>query len=124
MQNQNPFLIGLCALLMGLVLGYGLRASMYSSMMPTGTLEESVNQNDMHGAMGSMMSGLAGKTGAALERAFLEEMIVHHEGAVEMAQTLLKSTTRPELVKLGNDIVTAQTGEIQMMRGWLDTWFK
>lgn len=114
MQNQNPLLIGICALLAGLILGYGLRGSVSSNTMST----------DMHGAMGGMMSGLAGKSGADLEKAFLEEMIIHHEGAVEMAQTLLKGTTRPDLVKLGNDIVTAQTGEIQMMRGWLDTWFR
>ncbi len=124
MQNQNPLLIGICALLVGLILGYGLRASVHTSTMPVDTIGESVNKNDMHDAMGGMISGLAGKTGTALEKAFLEEMIVHHEGAVEMAQTLLKGTTRPELVKLGNDIVTAQTGEIQMMRGWLETWFK
>ena len=79
---------------------------------------------DMHGAMGGMMNGLAGKTGAELEKAFLQEMIVHHEGAVEMAQTLLKGTQRPELVKLGTDIITAQTGEIQMMQDWLKSWFK
>lgn len=114
MQNQNPLLVGLCALLIGLILGYGIRSSTAPNMMST----------DMHGAMGGMMSGLAGKSGADLEKAFLEEMIVHHEGAVEMAKTLLKGTQRPELVKLGNDIVSAQTGEIEMMRGWLKAWFK
>ena len=70
---------------------------------------------------GSM--GLEGKTGDELDKAFLAEMIVHHEGAVQMAQTLLKGTKRPELIKLGNDIITAQTGEIQMMKQWQRDWF-
>ncbi|MEI6346023.1 MAG: DUF305 domain-containing protein [bacterium] len=124
MQNQNPVLVGLCMLLVGLILGYGLRGSVYPNVMSTNTVGGSDYRKDMHGAMGGMMSGLAGKTGADLEKSFLEEMIVHHEGAVEMAQTLLKGTKRPELVKLGNDIVAAQTGEIEMMQGWLKTWFK
>ncbi|MBX9765118.1 DUF305 domain-containing protein [Patescibacteria group bacterium] len=77
----------------------------------------------MQHSMEQMMAGLEGKTGDAFDKAFLEEMIVHHEGAVEMAEALLKNTTRPELTKLGNDIITAQTGEIQMMKGWLQEWF-
>lgn len=80
--------------------------------------------SDMHGVMGGMMMGLEGKTGDALDEAFLSEMIVHHEGAVQMAQTLLQGTKRPELIKLGNDIITAQTQEIQMMKEWRKTWFQ
>jgi uncharacterized protein (DUF305 family) len=77
----------------------------------------------MHESMAGMMSGLSGKTGDDFDKAFLEEMIVHHEGAVDMAEALLKNTKRPELQKLGNDIITAQTGEIRMMKEWLESWF-
>jgi uncharacterized protein (DUF305 family) len=69
------------------------------------------------------MSGLSGKTGDAFEKAFIDEMIVHHEGAVDMAEMLLQKTKRPELVKLGNDIINAQTSEIEMMKEWRQTWF-
>jgi uncharacterized protein (DUF305 family) len=40
-----------------------------------------------------------------------------------MSQALLNGTKRPELIKLGNDIITAQTGEIQMMKEWRKVWF-
>ena len=50
-------------------------------------------------------------------------MIVHHEGAVDMAEMLLQKTKRPELVKLGNDIINAQTSEIEMMKEWRQVWF-
>jgi uncharacterized protein (DUF305 family) len=50
-------------------------------------------------------------------------MIVHHIGAIEMAEQLLKETDRPELVKMGNDIITVQTDEVNMMKGWLNDWF-
>ena len=112
MENKNNILtIGLIALIIGLVAGYF-----------TGTSRSPVASN-MHGAMGGMMMGLEGKTGDALDLAFLNEMIVHHEGAVEMAQTLLRGTKRPELTKLGNDIITAQTQEIGMMKDWRKEWF-
>ena len=113
-MNNNTLAVGVLSLIIGFAGGhyYGLQS------MPV--VDQDMN---MHGAMGGMMMGLEGKTGDALDKAFLEEMIVHHEGAVEMAQTLLKGTKRPELIKLGNDIITAQTGEIKMMQDWERKWF-
>ncbi len=82
------------------------------------------NDNDMGGMMRSMMSGISGKTGDDFDKAFLSEMIIHHEGAVEMAKEVLAKSKRPELIKLANDIISAQTTEINMMKNWQTTWFK
>ena len=79
--------------------------------------------SDMHGAMNGMMSNLEGKTGEEFEKAFLEEMIVHHEGAVKMAEGLITQTRRPELITLGREIITAQMREIEQMRQWKNEWF-
>ncbi len=79
---------------------------------------------DMSHTMDSMMSGLEGKTGNEFDEAFLSEMIVHHEGAVVMAQAVLKTSKRPELIKLANEIISAQTKEITMMQDWQKSWFK
>lgn len=108
-------------LIVGLLGGYFLGMQSVSVAPVQNTQNDMMN---MHGSMQGMMSGLDGKTGTDLEKAFLDEMVVHHEGAVEMARALLNGTTRPELVKLGNDIITAQTGEIQMMKQWRAGWFK
>ncbi|MBP6946184.1 MAG: DUF305 domain-containing protein [Candidatus Pacebacteria bacterium] len=110
--KNNILFIGLVTLLFGLGIGYFI-----------GNRPLVEDQSSMHGAMNGMTIGLEGKTGDELDKAFLDGMIIHHEGAVEMAQTLLKGTKRPELIKLGNDIVTAQTGEIQMMKDWRRSWF-
>ena len=64
---------------------------------------------------------LEGKSGDALDRAFLEGMIPHHQGAIDMAQYLEKSE-RPELQQLGKDIIEAQTKEIEQMQNWLKEW--
>lgn len=75
----------------------------------------------MQMSMADMGKMLEGKSGDALDRAFLEGMIPHHQGAIDMAQYLEKST-RPELQKLGKDIITAQQAEIAQMQNWLVEW--
>lgn len=80
-------------------------------------------QATMDTTMNGMMSGLTGKTGDDFDKAFLSEMIVHHQGAVVMAQAVLKNSKRPELIKLANDIIKAQTGEITVMQNWQKSWF-
>lgn len=48
---------------------------------------------------------------------FLHGMIPHHDSAVEMAKSYLKyGPSNEELIKLANDIIEQQTGEIEQMR--------
>ena len=117
MENtkNNVLIVGLLCLILGFTAGYFTNAN--SRQLPE------ADYTSMHGAMNGMTVGLSGKTGDEMDKAFLDVMIIHHEGAIEMAQTLLKETKRPELLKLGNDITTAQTQEIQMMKEWRKAWF-
>ncbi len=80
-------------------------------------------EHNMGSTMDGMTAGLEGKENAEFEKAFLAEMIVHHEGAVAMAHMVLEKSNRPELTKLANDIIAAQTAEIAQMREWQKTWF-
>jgi uncharacterized protein (DUF305 family) len=82
------------------------------------------NKIDMHTTMDGMAASLEGKTGDTFDKAFIDEMIVHHEGAVAMAEMVLEKSKRPELLKLASDIISAQTSEIQTMKTWRSTWFK
>lgn len=91
--------------------------------MPDGTMMNNVGM-DMHSMMDGMMATLDGKTGDEFDKAFLSEMIVHHQGAVNMAQAVLDTSKKPELIKLANEIITAQTKEIKMMQDWQKAWFK
>lgn len=67
------------------------------------------------------MRDLEGATGADASRLFLEQMITHHEGAVEMARTEVSEGRNPEAVSLAQRIVDDQTAEIQQMRDLLGT---
>lgn len=81
-------------------------------------------ESQMHDSMSMMTGALMSATGSEFDRAFLSEMITHHQGAVEMAELVLERSERPELKQLATDIISAQNKEIGMMKTWLATWFK
>ena len=89
--------------------------------MPNGSMMG--DNKSMNSMMMDMTARMKGKTGDELDRVFLEDMIVHHQGAIDMAKELQKGTKRPELQKMAEDIIRVQTGEIEMMQGWLVNWF-
>ncbi len=53
---------------------------------------------------------------------FAQMMIVHHEGALEMAELALDRATTEEVRALAQRIYDAQDPEIQQMSGWLEAW--
>lgn len=66
------------------------------------------------------MAALEAAEGAEASRLFLEQMIVHHQGAIEMAETELDDGVNPDALELAQAIVDAQTAEIATMQDLLD----
>jgi len=64
-------------------------------------------------------------TVADRERAWLEDMVMHHMIAVRNARLLLAGglAEHPEVEALARDVVVGQTREMQTMSGWLGEWF-
>jgi len=58
----------------------------------------------------------------AADTEFAQMMIVHHQGAIEMAELALSKASTDEVRSLGERIAAAQGPEIDVMSGWLDTW--
>jgi uncharacterized protein (DUF305 family) len=58
-----------------------------------------------------------------IDRHFIEMMIPHHKGAVEMADLALLRAQHPETKKLAEAIKVAQTHEIQQMQTWYKQWY-
>jgi uncharacterized protein (DUF305 family) len=71
---------------------------------------------------GSMMQSLNGKTGDAFDKAFLEQMIIHHQSAVNMSTPGQTNAKHQELKDLTVAIVKAQTAEIVQMKQWQKDW--
>ncbi|MBP9762844.1 DUF305 domain-containing protein [Patescibacteria group bacterium] len=136
-KTAQLILVAIVALVVGLLIGSKVCSKDQS--MATQSIDHSMTsssammQHDMSGmmmatgtmshAMDSMVGSLKGKTGSDFDKVFLDEMIVHHEGAIEMAKLALTSSERAALKTLANEIITAQTKEIQQMKAWRASWF-
>lgn len=72
--------------------------------------------------MDAMTESLKGLSGKDFEVKFLQEMIVHHQSALDMAGLVTTNTKRPELLNLAQAIKTTQSKEISDMTGWLASW--
>ncbi|MFW2514000.1 DUF305 domain-containing protein [Demequina sp. SO4-13] len=53
---------------------------------------------------------------------FAQMMIVHHEGAIEMADLAVERTDSPDVRTLSESISAAQGPEIETMESWLEDW--
>ncbi|MBE9206436.1 DUF305 domain-containing protein [Nostoc sp. LEGE 06077] len=58
-----------------------------------------------------------------VDQHFIEMMIPHHQGAVEMADLALQKAQHPELKKLATAIKADQTKEIDQMKAWYKQWY-
>lgn len=70
-------------------------------------------------------SGSGGEAaGAEFDRAFIDAMVPHHEGAIEMARAAKEAgLSQPDLVKVADDILATQQEEIDQMKEWRAEWF-
>lgn len=81
-----------------------------------------MNDDDMNMSMSDMTASLKGKTGDDFDKAFISEMIVHHQGAIDMAKLAQQNAKHDEIKKLADDIISAQTKEIDEMQSWQQQW--
>ncbi len=134
-MEKSSWLLGALLLLAGLGIGYAvgqaktteivvddIQGSSDMHVMPDGSLivDEPMSMEDM---MHSMNAELEGKTGDAFDRAFLSEMIIHHQGAVEMAGLALENAKHQEIKDLAEGIIKAQNKEIADMLSWQKDWY-
>lgn len=69
------------------------------------------------------MDGDLGEADDEFDLRFINAMVAHHEGALEMAEQALKNSDRPEVKQLSEDIVTSQQAEIDQMTEWKKEWY-
>ena len=54
--------------------------------------------------------------GNGADAAFISDMTAHHQGAIDMARLAQDKAAHPEIRQLADDIVSAQEGEISVMK--------
>ncbi len=70
-----------------------------------------------------MMSGDLGAADDQFDLRFINAMIPHHQGAIDMAQQALEKSSRPEIKELGQAIIDSQQKEIDQMEQWRKDWY-
>lgn len=70
-------------------------------------------------AMAAMMKGMMMTMTGKPDLDFVQGMMPHHQGAIDMAKVVLQFGKDPEIKKLAEGVVKAQGGEIAFMKDWL-----
>ncbi len=129
-MKSDTILYGVIGLLTGVILaGFVARYAVNSNnngmmrmlgMHTSTTSQGMMDNNDM--SIGDMTSSLNGKTGDDFDKAFISEMIIHHQGAITMANLAVQNAKHGEVKNLAKNIVSAQTKEINEMKSWQAQW--
>jgi uncharacterized protein (DUF305 family) len=61
---------------------------------------------------------------AHFEVKFMTDMIDHHAMAIMMAESCVEKAVHPELRSLCQNIIAAQSQEIEQMQSWLQSWYR
>lgn len=86
------------------------------------TTSSSKPTSPMTNNMGRMRMDL-GAADANFDLRFIDAMTPHHQGALNMAKEAKEKSQRPEIQKLADDIIKAQTKEIAELQTWRKQWY-
>jgi uncharacterized protein (DUF305 family) len=106
-------------LLFGLI-GFFLGGLIVSVAATTFDKPNPIMENKM--GMSQMINSLKDKQSDEFDRAFITEMIVHHQGAVDMAQLAESNAKHDEIKKMSREIISTQEAEIAEMKRWKVEW--
>lgn len=108
-METKPLLFGIIGFMLG-----GLLVATAATTFDKDKLQANTSSHMSH--------QLQGKTGDEFDKAFIDGMIEHHEGAIDMAQLAKKNAKHQEIKALSNDIISAQANEIRQMQQWQQKW--
>ncbi len=75
-----------------------------------------MERSAMGSGSGGAASGMLMENGRYSDERFIDAMVPHHQGAVEMAEVALENAEHREIRRLAEDIVSAQKAEIEELK--------
>lgn len=127
-MTKENWLFAIVGLLIGIVIMFIFHYTKISTHNMMGGNNNLMNHSgmmssNMQSTMDNMITGLQGKTGDDFDKAFLNEMTLHHQGAIKMANLALQNSKRQEIKDMARAIIDAQTKEIQQISEWQKNWY-
>jgi uncharacterized protein (DUF305 family) len=100
----------------------------HDGMNHNGMNHNAMNQNSSmananHEMNHDAMTSDSEASGAPYDLQFIDTMIHHHEGAIEMSELALKNSQNAELKTFAQGIIDAQQSENGEMKDWREKWF-
>jgi len=92
------------------------RSMTSSGQSQPGLSDESAFLSENEAAMTEMMTAMHIKPSGNVDRDFVEMMVPHHRGAIDMAQALLRYGRNEQIRRLAQEIIVTQQQEIAAMR--------
>ena len=128
--NKDELLFGVVGLLLGGIIAGGTAVLAVNNndrgMMQMMGMHTSQVKDDSTGHMGMSMDDMAAdltdRKSDDFDKNFVAMMIVHHQGAIDMAKLAESRAKHDEIKQLSKDIITAQTKEISEMKQWQQAW--
>lgn len=122
---MNTTTLALLTLMIGFGFGYvlaGREPGWGSHMMPSGQMMDD-REMAMGSAMQGMLAALKETSGDDFDRTFLEEMITHHEGELQIASAALGSARRSEIKDFAYQSFASRSAEISQLKKWQEEWY-
>lgn len=125
-QRKTVLVSVLAAALVGGGIGWGVTAAASS---------ENQAHSGMNGGMSGMNGGMSmmdGPQGGPMgefsdeqpfDLQFIDQMTMHHQGALMSTEMMIADSDRPELRDLAAAIDTSQTAQIEQMQTWRTQWY-
>jgi uncharacterized protein (DUF305 family) len=134
-MRKIRYLVVALAMVALLLAGAGITSAavQFGSMMSGGAMDgrdggmgSMMSMMDDENDMGSMMNG-GGMMGSfdedrPFDLQFVDQMTMHHEGAIMSSEHMISDSKRPELRELAENIEESQSEQIDRMQEWRDEW--
>ncbi|MBI3889177.1 DUF305 domain-containing protein [Candidatus Saccharibacteria bacterium] len=101
--------------IIGFILG-GLIVSVAATATPSDTDSQTGHSMNMSS------NSLSSKSGKEFDKAFLSQMIEHHQGALEMAELAETKASHIEIKQFSNTVIDVQSKEIEALQTLQQKW--
>jgi hypothetical protein len=115
-ERSARILIALCGVAAGLTLGAATMSPVRAQMSAPGITSEAPFLAENEAAMNKMMTDMTVKPTGDVDHDFVEMMVPHHQGAIDMARAMLRYGHNEQLRRLAQEIIVTQQQEIAAMR--------